>query len=261
MTGWIRARFDSFDGVGLSYQMMGVGRTVVLLHGFLSDATKNWITPGVASRLVEAGFRVVAPDLRGHGASDAPSDPALWPADVLVDDQVALLAHVGLTDYDLAGYSLGARTAARLMVRGATPRRAILGGMGASGVTQAGGRAAMFEDAIRHGEAGKDPRAGRRVQALLKQGGLNPEAMLGVLSSFVGTHPWELASIATPTLVVAGRDDQDNGSAQALAAMMGDAHALQIPGDHISAVSEPELSRTIVQFLTAPDPKPAGASA
>jgi len=43
--------------------------------------------------------------------------------DVLAMDAEALIAHLGLSDYDLGGYSLGGRTTARLLVRGARPRR------------------------------------------------------------------------------------------------------------------------------------------
>src|SRR3546814_19202832 len=43
---------------------------------------------------------------------------------------------MGLTDYDLGGYSLGARTTARMLARGATPRRVILAGMGLRGLVQ-----------------------------------------------------------------------------------------------------------------------------
>ncbi|MFV4649234.1 alpha/beta fold hydrolase, partial [Mycobacterium tuberculosis] len=121
---------------------------------------------------------------------------------------------------DLVGYSLGARTAARMLVRGAKPRRAVLGGMGASGIMEAGARADMFEDAIRNGDKAKDPAAGRRIQAMIAQGGLKAEAMLGVLASFAPTTEADLRAIAVPTLVISGQDDADNGSPEDLAALL-----------------------------------------
>ena len=251
MTDWRLERFRSFDCVEIAYRTAGQGRPVLMLHGFLADSERNWIAPGIAGQVVDAGFRVIAPDLRGHGASDAPTDPAAWPKDVLVDDQFALLAHLDLQDYDLVGYSLGARTAARAMVRGARPRRAVLGGMGASGIMEAGARAAMFEDSIRNGETARDPGAGRRVQFMMRQAGLNPEAMLGVLASFAPTTEADLRSIPTPTLVIAGDADQDNGSAEDLAALLQDGRAVRVAGDHLTAVAEPALGREIVGFLTA----------
>jgi pimeloyl-ACP methyl ester carboxylesterase len=161
-----------------------------------------------------------------------------------------LIEHLGLSDYDLIGYSLGARTAARMMVRGARPRRAVLGGMGASGIMQAGARAAMFEDSIRNGEHANDPQAGRRVQYMIRQSGLKPEAMLGVLASFAPTSAADLGAIPTPTLVICGENDQDNGSAEDLAALLQHGEALRVPGDHLSAVGEPQLAEAMVAFLT-----------
>ncbi|EJL37028.1 lysophospholipase [Caulobacter sp. AP07] len=246
-------RFQSFDGVSIGYRTLdgsgGDGWPTLLLHGFLASAEANWFLPGIAAAIAAAGRRVIAPDLRGHGRSDAPTDPAAWPADVLAMDQEALVAHLHLKDYDLVGYSLGARTAVRMLARGARPRRLVLGGMGDSGLMAAGARAAMFEDAIRHGEAARDPRAGRRVQAMMAAGGLKPEAMLGVLGAFVATPAEAIARIDVPTLVVAGQRDDDNGSAEGLAALMPDARATRVPGDHLSAVMEPALATEIVEFL------------
>lgn len=243
--------FDSFDGQPIAIHRVGEGRPVLLLHGFIATARLNWFDPGIAEALAGAGFEVIAPDLRGHGESAAPEEASAWPGDVLARDQAALVAHLGLTDYDLVGYSLGARTAVRFMVGGARPRRCVLGGMGDSGVMQAGARAAMFEDSIRNGENAKDPRAGKYIQARIKAGGFNARALLGVLTSFVPTTAQDLAGLDVPTLVVCGEDDADNGSPEKLAMAMPNAKAVRVPGDHLTAVAEPALAKAVVDFLTA----------
>src|SRR3546814_1672085 len=74
------------------------------------------------------------PDLRAHGESAAPHDPAAYPSDILVQDARALMAHLNLSDFDIGGFSLGARTVAQLLVEGLQPRRAILAGMGLEGL-------------------------------------------------------------------------------------------------------------------------------
>lgn len=241
--------FESFDGQPIAVHTLGEGRPTVLLHGFLASAELNWFQPGIAQKIAAAGRKVIAPDLRGHGQSAAPTSLASWPGDVLPKDQEALLAHLGLTDYDLVGYSLGARTAVRMLVRGARPAKLALGGMGDSGIMQAGARAAMFEDSIRHGEQAKDPQAGRYIQAAMAQRGLKADAMLGVLASFVPTTEDDLRAIPTPTLAVSGADDEDNGSPERLAALMPDAQALRVPGNHLTAVAEPALAEAFVRFL------------
>jgi len=243
-------RFASFDGQEIAYQVLGAGRPTLMIHGFLADAQINWIQPGIAAAVAALGRQVILPDLRGHGRSAAPTELANWPADALALDQMALIAHLGLSDYDLVGYSLGARTAVRVMVRGARPGKAVLGGMGDTGVMEAGDRADLFEDAIRHGEAAADPRSGRLIQAMIAQQGLKSEALLGVLASFAPTSREQIEAIKTPTLVVCGDKDFDNGSPSALAALLPNGSVEIVNGDHITAVVDPSLRSAITRFLT-----------
>ncbi|MBS0411670.1 MAG: alpha/beta fold hydrolase [Proteobacteria bacterium] len=241
--------FRAPDGVALAWHELGAGRPVVLLHGFLSSARRNWFAPGLAQALAGAGHRVIAPDCRGHGDSEAPEDPAAWPRDVMAADVEALIAHLGLKDYDLAGYSMGGRTAARMMVRGARPRRCVLGGMGDEGIMQAGPRADAFEDAIRHGEHAADPAMGRAIHKAMAAQGLKPAAMLGVLAAFAPTTEAELAAVPTPTLAILGRDDHDNGSAERLAAIMPACRALTVEGDHGAVPATPAFREAMLAFL------------
>ena len=78
-----------------------------------TDAPTNWIRFGHAQRLADAGFEAIMPDLRAHGQSAAPHDPAGYPEDVLVKDAQARVGHLGLSNYDLGGFSLGAQRDAR----------------------------------------------------------------------------------------------------------------------------------------------------
>ncbi len=129
-------RFQSFDGVELAWTRDGTkdegARPVVLIHGYFSTAHVNWIKYGHAEKLAARGFRVIMPDLRGHGPSAEPHDPAAYPPDVLMRDGFALIEHLGLTDYDLGGYSLGGRTTLRMLVarREAAARGAVRHGAG-----------------------------------------------------------------------------------------------------------------------------------
>lgn len=129
-------RFPGHDGLELVYREMGDGRPVVLLHGFASTALQ-WIHHGRAATIAEHGYRVILPDLRGHGDSARPPDPVSYPPDVLDDDGLALIDWLGLDDYDLGGYSLGGRIVLRMLVRGARPARAIVVGQGLDAVNRA----------------------------------------------------------------------------------------------------------------------------
>ncbi|OYU51879.1 MAG: alpha/beta hydrolase [Alphaproteobacteria bacterium PA1] len=247
------ARFKTFDGLNLAWTETGSpnGRPTLVLHGFLASAQLNWIEPGLAAAMAATGRRIILPDLRGHGESDAPTDPVAYPKDALPQDQEVLLAQLGITDFDLIGYSLGARTAVRLLARGhAGPAKVFLGGMGEAGITTVGTRKDYFEDGIRNGANAKDARAGAYIQTILKQRGMSPEAALGVLSTQVSTSPEQLAKIKTPVLVVNGDQDRDNGDPMALAAALGNATCQLVPGNHLSAVAEPAFRDALVAFLS-----------
>jgi pimeloyl-ACP methyl ester carboxylesterase len=242
--------FAAADGTELAWHELGEGRPLVLLHGLFSNASTNWLKFGHAATIAAAGFRLVMPDLRAHGSSAGPHDPAAYPPDILADDGLALIAHLGLADFDLGGYSLGARTAVRMVVRGARPRRLIVAGMGLDGLLDTGARGDHFKQILRGLGTHKRGSPEWLAEAFLKTTGGDPEALLPLLDSFVDTSRAELAAIAIPTLVLSGEDDHDNGSARALAEAIPAAAYLEIPGNHMSAVTKSDLGRAIAGFLT-----------
>ncbi len=241
--------FSSFDGTRIAYREVGEGRPVVLIHGYFSDAWTNWIRYGHAAAIAAQGFRVIMPDLRGHGDSDRPHALSAYPRDALTRDGHALVAHLGLGDYDLGGYSLGARTTSRMLATGAAPRRVIFAGMGLEGLTHTDRRVDHFRNILTNldGHARGTPEW--LAAAFLKTTGGDPAALLGVLETFVDTEPAFVAAIAQPALVVAGVEDQDNGSAPDLAAALPNGRYAAIPGGHMSSVVKPELGQAIADFL------------
>ena len=244
-----RHEFLGRDGVRLAYRELGSGKPLVLIHGYFSTAMVNWVRYGHAAKLAAQGYRVLMPDLRAHGDSEKPHDASFYPADVLADDGFALLEHLGLEDYALGGYSLGARTTVRMLVRGATPTRAIVAGMGLEGITRTGGRGNFFRRVLL--QPGTFPRGSAEwmAEAFLKSVAGDPVALAHVLDTFVDTPPEALACIDVPTLVLSGVDDHDNGSAQALATALGRGVYVEVPGNHMSAVAKPELGQAMVDYL------------
>lgn len=243
--------FTSFDGTRLAWHELGEGRPVVLIHGYFSDAQTNWVRYGHAAAIAARGYRVIMPDLRAHGDSDKPHDPAAYPPDALTKDGHALIAHLGLTDYDLGGYSLGARTISRMLATGATPRRVIFSGMGLEGLTSAERRADHFRHILTN--LGKHERGSPAwlAEAFLKTTGGDPVALLGVIDTFVSTPQEVVAGFTQPTVVVNGVEDFDNGSAAELADLLPNARLVEVPGGHMSAVVKPELGQAIADFLAA----------
>ena len=241
--------FDADDGVRLAWYEMGAGRPVVLLHGFMSDAYTNWIRYGHAAAVAAAGRRVLMLDFRAHGASDKPHDLALYPRDRLTRDAMQFVEHLGLTDYDLGGYSLGSRTVSRMLATGATPNRVIFGGMGLEGLTDTGRRAGHFRDILTNLGAHAQGSPAWMVEAFLKTTNGDPQALLGIIETFADTPRATIETFSMPVQVLCGAEDQDNGSAPALADALPSAIYAQVPGGHMSAVVKPEMGAAMAAFL------------
>lgn len=225
------------------------GRPVLLLHGLFSSAEVNWIKFGTAARLAGAGFEAIMPDLRAHGQSEAPHDPAAYPQDVLVKDVQALVRALGLTDYDLGGFSLGARTAVRAVLAGLKPRRLVLGGMGLEGLSGWARRSAFFVDAIDRFDQIERGDPAFLAKSFMKTMQVDREAARLLLGSVDDTPAEALGGVTMPVLVVCGAQDQDNGSAPALAQALPDGRYAEVPGTHMSSVTRPEFGEAIVRFL------------
>lgn len=244
-------------GAQLAVHRLGKGRPVILLHGLFSSAEVNWIKFGTAARVAEAGFEAIMPDLRAHGQSDAPHDPQAWPRDVLVRDLEAVIAALELGDFDLVGFSLGSRTAARGVIGGLAPRRLVLGGMGLEGLTGWHDRASVFIDAIARFDhiARGDP--AYFIQQFMKAQKVDRVAARLMLGSIGDMAADDLSRIAMPTLVVCGAQDDDNGSARALASALPDASYSEVPGTHMSSVTQRAFGEAIARFLAGKGVPPA----
>jgi pimeloyl-ACP methyl ester carboxylesterase len=244
--------FNSFDGRRIAWRELGEGRPVVLIHGYFSNAEVNWLRYGHAAAVAAQGFRVIMPDLRGHGSSATPHDAAAYPPDVLMRDNLALIDHLGLTDFDLGGYSLGARTTVRMLANGARPRRVVLSGMGLKGLVDTRGRGGYFRRILTNLGSFDRGTAEWMTEAFLKTTAGDPVALLRVLDSFVDTPLADIRAIDAPALVVAGVEDQDNGPASDLADALPNGRLIEVPGNHMSAVTKPELGHAIAAFLATP---------
>ena len=245
--------FSAADGTQLAYHELGdaAARPLVLIHGLFSSAQVNWIKYGHAALLAASGYHVIMPDLRAHGASAAPHDAASHPKDVLADDGFALLGHLGLSDggYDLGGFSLGARTTVRMLVRGAKPSKAIIAGMGLDGLLNTGARTDHFKfvlDNLGTFERGSE---NWLAEAFLKTTKGDPVALRLLLDTFTDTPLAAIQAISTPCAVICGDQDNDNGAADELAAALPNARGYTIPGTHMACVVGKPLGEAMRAFL------------
>ncbi|PZM11238.1 alpha/beta fold hydrolase [Rhizobium tubonense] len=224
---------------------------VLLIHGFASTANVNWVNPGWLKTLGEAGYRVIAIDNRGHGASDKPHDAEAYRPWIMADDAVALLDHLDISEANVMGYSMGARISAFLAL--AHPERVrslVFGGLGI-GMTDGVGDWDPIADALLAPSLDQvtHPR-GQMFRAFAEQTKSDRVALAACIRGSRDLISREdMATIAAPALIGVGTKDDIAGSPQELADIMPNAVALDIPNrDHMLAVGDRVFKKAVLEF-------------
>src|SRR5207302_11379919 len=189
--------------------------------------------------------------LRAHGLSGKPHGPEYYPRGILAQDVRELIATLQLTEFDLGGFSLGSRTTVEAVGEGLKPRRAILGGAGLEGLKHWERRKTFFLEAIDlFDRVPRDDPHWLSIQFMKSQHIDRVSAAL-LLQSFADAFLDWLKAFTMPTLLVCGSEDDDNGSAEELAAALPDGVLREVPGTHMSSVTKPEFAQAIANFPTA----------
>jgi pimeloyl-ACP methyl ester carboxylesterase len=245
-------KFNS-DGVEIAYEVAGEGAPILLIHGFASTGRVNWWDTGWVKTLVAAGRMVITMDNRGHGASEKLYDSELYPATEMAEDARRLLDHLGITQCDVMGYSMGARVSAFLTIRHPERvRRAVFAGLASRMITGVGGGEAIakgFEAPTR--EDVTDPGA-RAFRIFAEQTKSDLKALAACIRSSREKITLEdLRSITVPVLVVAGDKDDVAGDVQTLVAAIPGAKGVELPGrNHMNAVGDRGYKDAVLKFLS-----------
>lgn len=240
-------------GVSLAYEVVGTGDPIVLVHGFASSRGMNWRTPGWYATLVDAGRQVIALDVRGHGESTKPHDPAAYEEGALAGDIVRLLDHLGHASADVMGYSMGGFITMRLLHDAPVRvRRAIIAGVGENYY----GRGALETEAIAAAMRAQDPRTvtgavPRLFRQFAEQGKNDLEALALCMTrqrhSFAAE---EMRHVLTPVLIVLGDRDTITGPVGALAGVVPRSRVAMVPNrDHMTTVGDKVYKAAVLSFL------------
>jgi pimeloyl-ACP methyl ester carboxylesterase len=241
------------DGQQIWHEVSGEGAPVVLLHGAFAGAS-SWFAQVPA--LVAAGYRVYAPERRGH-AHTADVDGPLTYA-VMAEDTIAYLDQVVGTAAHLVGWSDGAVVAVLVaMQRPDLVDRMVLIGQ----YYNSSGRAeseiiktllANREGAMSFLRAGYDP--------ISPDGPEHFEMVFDKTLAMIEREPEidlaDLASIAAPTLVLQGDDDEVSlEHSAAVAAVLNAGRLAVLPGSHALPIESPDVvNPLLVSFLTGGPP-------
>ena len=242
--------FKSFDGLEIDFEILGDGPPAVLLHGFAADRNLNWIRPGIAGLLVQAGRAVILPDARGHGRSGRPHDPRAYAEGAMATDVRRLFDHLVLDQVDLIGYSMGALTALQVAEADSRVVSLVLGGIGGAAASRSSmDRHAIADALMAEDVQGVESDAAKGFRQFAESTGADLQALAAIQRAPRAPIPASLDKVTMPTLVICGADDKLAGSPLPLAERLPNAKAIVVAGDHLSAVRDPEFTQAIIGFV------------
>jgi pimeloyl-ACP methyl ester carboxylesterase len=233
------------DGVRIYYEDDGAGTPILLSHGF-GASTGMW-----GGQVDEFGdrYRFIRWDMRGHGRSDCPDDPALYSQAHTIGDMLALLDHLAVDKAVIGGHSLGGYMTLAFNAR--YPKRAkalILQGCGpgyrsdksrATWNVRAENRARSLE------EGGLDALGGGAevTVSIQKSAQGLANAARGILSQVDSAAIDSLPTIDVPVLIVIGDGDEHylQGSAYMASRIPGAVNVVVPGAGHGVNVDQPDI--------------------
>jgi pimeloyl-ACP methyl ester carboxylesterase len=203
---------NSADGTRVAYDRIGRGPAIVLLHGG-GGTRQEWYEAGYVGRL-QGGFTVITLDLRGHGESGLPTDPADYTPDKLGQDILAVADACGVERFTMWGMSYGGKVGRYLAVQSERVTKFILMGT-PMGLGVSGERRQEAIDFCAHWppivQAQRDGRLdldalSQDDRDLLQR--LNVPVMLGWVRAMLDWPAVEPADFRCPTLWLVGSEDR-----------------------------------------------------
>lgn len=233
--------FVDNNGIRIHYQSIGSGPALLLVHATLGSGA-DWADLGYVDALKEAR-QLILPDLRGHGESDKPHDPAAYDPALRAADVLAVLDDLGIRNADFFGYSLGGWVGFELAKR--APDRFnsfVFGGAHPYAEDMQAFRAFMPRDpaafaAIINQLGGSHLPPKMRARWLA-----NDLEAIRTLTQDRESNAAVLASITLPCLLFAGERDPRLAKVTECAAALPNATIFTLPEcDHVGALARSDL--------------------
>lgn len=238
------------------------GRPLLMLHGFGSSAEFNWVQSGWIQPLTDAGRRVIAVDLPGHGGNPAPEALDEYTPSRIRAEILQLLADEGVkpldaedptSGVDIIGYSLGARFAWEFgAAQPELVHRMVLGGPAADDPL-ADFNLAQAEEMLTSGTPIADPVTADLIGWAQQIPGNDMFALLSMARA-VKTEPYDATESVPkmPILFVAGEKDKLAEKMPKLAELNGHAEILILPArNHFNAITSRAFKQAAIAFFAA----------
>jgi pimeloyl-ACP methyl ester carboxylesterase len=244
------------SGLTIAYDDLfgpGQGRPMILVHGFTSNRQENWQRLGWYGALERKRIRTIALDLRGHGESAKPHDPAMYGRENMAGDVLALMNHLDVPRAHIIGFSLGSRVALAAALK-APDRFATLtlGGVG----DKLFERREMQGNPMAEAMETADPESIKEpmLKSFRQFADDQKEDRLALAALTRSNDPVytkaDVEKLPVPVLAIAGARDELAGDPMALAAAFPDGRGVVVPGvDHFSIIGHALFKASVFDFL------------
>jgi len=243
------------DGVNLNYEVHGAGPTILLSHGY-SATVEMW--RGQVEPLSRR-YQLILWDMRGHGQTDSPDDPAAYSEEATVGDMAALLDVAGADHAIMGGLSLGGYMSLAFHRAHPARVRALMLFDTGPGFKNDDARAAWNKRSLEtantfetEGLASLQSRGREMAMSTHRSATGLARAARGMLTQRDAGVVRSLPDIKVPTLIIVGADDKPFlAPADYMAAKIPKASKIVIPhAGHASNLDQPELfNQAVLGFL------------
>ncbi|MCH8849904.1 MAG: alpha/beta fold hydrolase, partial [Chloroflexi bacterium] len=259
------------NGIDLAYELRGAGAPLVLAHGYTASKEMYDAQLGPFAER----YRVLVYDSRGHGESEAlPADDPGYHLDTYVEDQLALMRHVGIEQAYVGGLSMGGMIALRFALAHPELVRALLlcdttAGMGTSGqwaanhaaietLVRSKGVAAVMRNLYAQRAGGGDRPRPQQIPAgvlahIERLDQMSADGFLGAGRAAAEQDSVldRLGEIEAPTLIITGEQDFFRDDSERMKERLPEARFVVIKGAaHGTCVWRPEaFTATVLDFL------------
>ncbi len=245
-TPTIGQSFESFDNTRIAYTDQGTGIPIILIHGFINTGA-SFNGTALKNALLESGYRVIIPDLRGNGNSEKSMIESAYANNAEVKDLSALLDHLNISKAIALGYSRGSIILAKWLTLDSRITKGIIGGMGIDFTKSNWERRIIFERAFLGLDSLTDMTRGAFNYARSHQANTT---ILGWSQRYQPvTTLKELSSITIPIAVIAGNEDLDNGDPGALFKAFSNGVLIIVKGDHNTTYRKQPFAKAVLKFL------------
>ncbi|MDJ0614297.1 MAG: alpha/beta hydrolase [Rhizobiaceae bacterium] len=244
-------KIASLSGTEIAYLDEGEGQPIVLIHGFASTASVNWLGTGWVKTLVDEGYRVIAVDNRGHGNSTKFYDESDYTLTKMAGDIAGLISKLDLNAPHVMGYSMGCRITTTLASEHDIPLgKLVLAGNGLNMIR--GGfdtnivRDALLADTLEEAAPG----TGRDFRVFAEKTGNDLKALAACIRGQVIPQS-VFEGLENETLVIVGDQDDIAVDGEKLAELIPNGRFEDIPGrNHMNAVGDKVYKQKVLTFLS-----------